>query len=179
MTVCPKPLETHLRERVDYDLKELALPVAIQEGCMFCGFPHPSEECRKVRDLTPAERRERLMRRGGCFWCLKPASHRAANCRQGKPRCSVCSGRHHPLLCDPSPAGTAATGSRSDDSVPSRQSVTVIAASCEASEHHNVVLMQTARVEASGLNGTRRVRVMCDSGSNTTFIRSDTAQKLG
>ncbi|KAF0298317.1 hypothetical protein FJT64_004330 [Amphibalanus amphitrite] len=38
---------------------------------------------------------------------------------------------------------------------------------------------KTAKVEASGLKSTCRVRVMCDSGSNATFIRSDTAHMLG
>ena len=220
MNSCPKPLQTHLKERVDYDLKELgeqagkfleahgrslyswakrsgpsgdssppphnrflgsatALPAAIHEGCVFCGFPHPSEECRKTRDLTPAERRERVMRRGGCFWCLKPSSHRAADCRQSRPRCTVCNGRHHPLVCDRPPAVAAAAGSGSADGASAAHSVTVTAASRAATEQRQVVLMQTAQVAVSGLKGTRRVRVMCDSGSNTTFIRSDTAQLLG
>ena len=220
MAACPRPLQTHLKERVDYDLKEVggqagkfleahdcslyswtrcpgpsgdssppphsrflgpatALTATIQEGCMFCGFSHPSEACRKTLDLTPAERRERVMRRGGCFWCLKRSSHRAADCRQGRPRCSVCNGRHHPLVCDRPPAVTAAAGSGSANGASAAQSVTVTAASRAATEHRNVVLMQTAQVDASGLKGTRRVRIMCDSGSNTSFIRSDTAQKLG
>ncbi|KAF0291068.1 hypothetical protein FJT64_010760 [Amphibalanus amphitrite] len=41
------------------------------------------------------------------------------------------------------------------------------------------LLSITAKVEASGLKSTCRVRVMCDSGSNATFIRSDTAHMLG
>ena len=220
MATCPKPLQTHLKERVNFDLEELgrqaakyleahgrslhswarhhaatdeessppsrshhhgstmALPAAIQEVCVFCSCPHPADDCRKVRDLTPAERRERVMRRGGCFWCLKPFSHRAADCGQSRPRCSVCNGRHHQLLCDRSAAVTGEART-SVKRMPSAQPAMATATRRTAAEHRSGVLMQTARGDAAGPNGTRRVRVMCDSGSNATFIRSDIADKLG
>ena len=39
--------------------------------------------------------------------------------------------------------------------------------------------MQTAHVKATGSKGTERIRIMLDSGSNQSFIRTGTARRLG
>ena len=39
--------------------------------------------------------------------------------------------------------------------------------------------MQTAQADAAGEHGVERVRVMLDSGSNQSFIRTETARRLG
>ena len=132
------------------------------------------------------ERRERLRRTGGCYWCFE-TGHRAADCAANKPRCTSCSGRHHVLLCSgptsaavnaaaaasPTTADTALTSLESEDT---GANVTVTAAS---TAKQSKILMQTAQVKAIGEISSRTVRIMLDSGSNQTFVRTAVARDLG
>ena len=143
-----------------------------RDQCMFCKYPHPSNECRKVKNLTLAERREALMRSAACFWCLRPG-HRASVCRANQPRCRNCGNRHSWLLCE---NGVTESGLQSS---PAATDATVTAASTSIEKPSQEILMQTARVKAQGEGGGALIRIMLDSGSNQTFIRSDLAKKLG
>ena len=145
-------------------------------NCLFCQFPHPTEECRRAKTLPAAERREQVLRRGACFLCLQPG-HLAVHCREDKPRCSECGGRHHPLVCAPRAGSIAAGSSRANEGTVREASATAASTSLVRAE--GAVLMQTARVNATGRRGTASVRVMLDSGSNQSFIRTDIARRLG
>ena len=164
-------------------------------SCVFCNYPHESSACRKARSWSVKERRDRLIQIGACFWCLEPR-HRAMQCPAKRPKCEKCHGPHHPLLCErgfrsspdtattayrmsgPHPAVTATVSSSLSDGS-SATVTTATAGTAGPRPSRGVILMQTAQVLASGESGhARKVRVMFDSGSNQTFIRSDLARDI-
>ena len=146
------------------------------QNCLFCQFPHPTEDCRRAKTLSAAERREQVMRRGACFLCFQ-LGHLAAHCREDKPRCPLCGGKHNQLVCAPrSSLPSTASSSVRDGSV---REASATAASNSMTRKEGAVLMQTAQVKATGAKGARLVRIMLDSGSNQSFIRTETARKLG
>ena len=108
-----------------------------RDRCMFCSYPHSTNECRKVKNLAVAERREALMRSAACFWCLRPG-HRVADCRANKPRCRNCGSRHNWLLCE---NGAADSG---QEGPPAATDATVTAASTSSGNPSRQIIMQTA-----------------------------------
>ena len=71
---------------------------ALGQTCLSCEYQHATSICRKAKHMTIADRRDRLIRAGACFWCLEPR-HRAAECPANRPRCERCSGLHHFSCC--------------------------------------------------------------------------------
>ena len=148
----------------------------LSTNCLFCQFPHPTEECRRAKTFSAVERREQAMRRGACFLCLQPG-HLAAHCQETKSPCSVCGGNHNQLVCVPRSNQTSATGSSVRDGSAREASATTV--STNMATTNGVVLMQTARAKATGPEGTKDIRILIDSGSNQSFIRTETARELG
>ena len=64
-------------------------------NCAFCKKEHKSEDCDTVKD--PEERKKILLKSAKCFMCFK-SGHRAFQCRN-ETSCSICSGKHHSILC--------------------------------------------------------------------------------
>ena len=130
--------------------------------CLFCDYQHATNKCRKAKQMSVPERRERLIRAGACFWCLE-LRHRAADCPANRPRCERCSGPHHFLLCERATSRTV-NAAQADAAVPDQSSnATVIAASAGGC---GAILMQTAQVYATGESQQIMVRVMLDTGSS-------------
>ena len=141
---------------------------------VFCDYQHATNECRKAKQMSVSERRERLIRAGACFWCLG-LRHRAADCPANRPRCERCSGPHHFLLCERATSRTV-NAAQADAAVPDQTSnATVITASAGGC---GAILMQTAQVYATGESRQRMVRVMLDTGSNQSFVTAAVADQL-
>ncbi len=69
-----------------------------KENCTYCGKGyHSIGDCRGFARLTPEGRREFLMKRGGCFSCLK-IGHTSKEC-PSKLSCQKCSRKHPTALC--------------------------------------------------------------------------------
>ena len=172
---------------------DTALPADRQKRsprCPFCGFSHAAEECRRARNWTVTEKFEHLRRIGACYWCFQ-LGHRAFDCEVGKPRCSGCRGRHHAFLCSGPASATAVaavavvTSSEGPDNTEATACTeltdaaireTVTAAS---TFEQDKVLMPTANVKAAGQTGERMVRMLLDSGSSQSFVRTSVSRSLG
>ncbi|XP_042146263.1 uncharacterized protein LOC121835823 [Ixodes scapularis] len=138
--------------------------------CVFCGSnEHILENC--TSPLTIQEKKEKLKAENRCFRCTKQF-HRSRECRSAqKLSCARCSRRHLTVMCDPEWAG--AGQSTSSDSNPPQ----FIGISSACTTSHNQVLLQTARMRARGQTETS-LRALIDGGSQRTFIRRDTSEKL-
>ena len=58
-----------------------ATPFAAYSGgagqmCLFWYYQHATSKCRKAKQMTVSERRDRLIRAGACFWYLEPPAPR-------------------------------------------------------------------------------------------------------
>jgi len=127
--------------------------------CAYCYEEnHSSEECGKV--ISPKERKEILRRYGRCYICLK-RGHRARDCRN-TTKCKNCQEKHHVSICGKE-----------------KESDTV-SPGLHVKDGGNIA-MQTAQAVISTDSGKARVRcrVLFDSGSQRSFIRSTIVELLG
>ena len=175
---CNYPHETNLcRKARSWTVKERRDRLIQVGACFWCLEPrHRAIQC-------PAKRPR-------CEKCNGPHHHLL--CERGSRPLSGTT-PPPPRTSGAGPAVTATVSSHLSDgpgvAVSSRRpdgssSATVTAASAGAvgsgpRRSSSVILMQTAQVLASGESGhVRRVRVMFDTGSNQSFIRSDIARAI-
>ncbi|KAG0423145.1 hypothetical protein HPB47_001065 [Ixodes persulcatus] len=139
--------------------------------CVFCcSKEHNLENC--TSPLTIKEKKDKLKVENRCFRCTKQF-HRSRECRSAyKLSCEKCSGKHLTVMCDPEWAAT--TRPTNTSSTPPQ----FIGISSSSTTAHNQVLLQTARIRASGQTETS-LRAQIDGGSQRTFIRRYTSERLG
>ncbi|XP_068211721.1 uncharacterized protein [Palaemon carinicauda] len=131
-------------------------------SCPFCNERHPPHGCRQVTDV--AARRRILLKRGLRFNCTK-SGHRS-------DKCSV----PNPLNATPRQHETAPRPSK--DKVESKQ-----CKSAKIAQMSDVdlpcAILPTAMAEVNHKQGSKRVRLFLDSGSQKSFISAKTARQLG
>ena len=140
----------------------------LKRKCVQCDKPgHYIATCFRFKKLSLQEKRDVVKKNNLCFRCLKPG-HGSATCDKV---CSKCSKKHHYHMHEDA----------SDSSKPTDDKKTAAA---------GVVASTTFKDRGRASLGVLRVRVqsedrevMCwalvDSGSNTTFIKRNVADKLG
>ena len=144
--------------------RELATASALLIGgerrvCAYCYEEnHNSEDCRKV--VSPKERKDILKRYRLCYICLK-RGHRARECRN-RMKCKKCLETHHVSICN------------------KEKESEVISPGFHVKDGGNIA-MQTAQAVIRTDSGKARVRcrVLFDSGSQRSFIRSTIVELLG
>ena len=127
--------------------------------CAYCYEEnHSSEECGKV--ISSKERKDILRKYGRCYVCLKRV-HRARDCRNTM-KCRNCQEKHHVSIC-----------SKEKES-------DIVSPGLHVKDGGNIA-MQTAQAVISTNSGKARVRcrVLFDSGSQRSFIRSTIVELLG
>ena len=166
-------------------------------NCSACGQGHQNlSQCEKFRSLQLDGRWKVAQASKACFRCLGPG-HRARNCKGHL--CAKCGRQHHTLLHNSAPSLSgppAAAPELSPEAAPFSPRPTGGASRSVAgmSEHqppnqshhrYNNQLVgghssffQTALVEARGPETSRKVRVLLDGGSDSSYIRSSLAKDL-
>ena len=139
-----------------------------QANCIFCGLTHESHECDAARNLTLNERKDVVKRENACFYCLK-RGHIAKKCRV-RIKCEWCSRRHSLLMC---PTVSSKEGTSANEKVEIRENN--LASMCGSP----AVRLQTLRMRLFSNTSERIARVVLDSGSERSYIRSDLAKELG
>lgn len=143
-----------------------------EQECVFCDKPHPSAECKKVANLTYEQRKQNLLRRGGCFKCLK-LNHISSSCRS-KANCTICGNPHHTLLCRNNIRSTPNAKGAKSDKVTSVEDQVLASVSATPS-----VLLQTLVIILRGENKDFKIRAIVDSASQRSYILDSTAEKVG
>lgn len=147
---------------------------ARQIKCMYCGYKHYTDECRKFKSLE--ERRAQLGSK--CFICLKPG-HNAKACSNARA-CYHCKKRtHHRSLCPTkfgshSNAKGASLNADAESFIPETHAV-LADGDCKR------VLMQTAVTNLTSPDGSKSipVRILFDTGSSRSYINQSVSDKLG
>ncbi|KAG0426150.1 hypothetical protein HPB47_026726 [Ixodes persulcatus] len=164
----------------------LALPtssVAPEPGsCPLCtGIGHQLQDCNT--NISSDTKRNRLRAARCCFRCGK-VNHVARNCRTStRLVCGTCSGRHITILCDiwsfpqdeSRPSFTGVSESRTDENRSLPNNVTTAPTT---STGVSSVLLQTAKAWATGTTDSALVRVLLDTGSQRTFIKRESSERL-
>ena len=135
-----------------------------------CAYPahrkdtvkHTSEECKEFQKLGVNGKEgklELLKQVSACFKCF--GNHLRSKCPSNQ-LCSKCgSDKHHVLLC---------TSVEESDSKPHVEGVSHV------SQRNTLALYPIQQVEVCGVN--KKVTVFCDSGSDTTYITYQAAQRI-
>ena len=148
-------------------------------NCRFCNLSHWSDECTKYD--TAEKRKQRI--KGCCFKCLRQG-HGAKDCPK-KVTCAHCNKRnhHHRSLC-PQKFGTAGNEQtnlaeeiepeeieQEDEDLNTENSLI---------SSGEMVLMQTARANINNPNNGIKgnVRLLLDSGSQSTYVTESLAKKM-
>ena len=138
--------------------------------CVYCNGNHFSASCTKV--VTQNERKERLRKSGRCYNCLR-MSHKFKNCDSPK-NCRYCHHRHHQSLCEQCP--TLKKDPPPQEKPPDPQSVTTNTST--QMRNKQVVLLQTAQVEAVSDHDIIPVRILLDNGSQLSYITISLKSRL-
>ena len=134
--------------------------------CVYYSGEHFSASCSKI--ITVKDRRDILLRSGGCFNCLKTC-HKSRECDSLR-NCQYYNECHHQSTCNQSPALQKVVNEINDTD---KTTSATTSASNKASDGRRVILLQTARAVAS--NGTEGVliRILFSSGSQLSYVTKE------
>ena len=131
--------------------------------CLLCPETHhPLYKCPRFNQMNVAERLEWVKTQRLCFNCLKHG-HSSQQCE--KDSCRICHAQHHSMLHLDAPAVSS-------------QPTTTAIHSLWATDS-NVLLPTAIGLIRDSHGQFLEVRCMLDSGSQSTVIREDCAQRLG
>ena len=141
--------------------------------CGFCSKPHDTETSKIALEKSPEERWSMLKSNSiiqTCYNCLKPGSvsHNSRTCK--RPKCSIdaCGKRHHNLLH---------TCNQADANKKTEDVETIAGFVSLKTGQQNLLPTALARLIHEGKELV--VRVLFDSGSEETFVRSSVIDSLG
>ncbi|XP_043480433.1 uncharacterized protein LOC122510087 [Leptopilina heterotoma] len=139
--------------------------------CIFCTLSHESRDCEMARKLDLNKKREIVKKENACFYCLKKG-HISRTCRI-RIKCEWCSCRHVLLMC-PSFLSKDSTENNSGDKdkIVKEHNLTNF---CDSPE----VYLQTLKVKLYSQSREKVVRVLIDSASQRSYIRTCIAKELG
>ncbi|XP_062698414.1 uncharacterized protein LOC134284122 [Aedes albopictus] len=166
-------------------------------SCDFCSDHHFNYQCSALKQLTTAQRAEKIRSIGLCFNCLRKG-HQSKHCPSAKT-CRKCSKKHHTLLhadsnlentqdlqdnvFDPKSVHDMSASAPSSPTLKTSPSVSTICscskAALRAAQETKTVLLSTAVVHAIDKNGNPYpCRVLLDSGSQVNFVTETMANLL-
>ena len=139
-----------------------------EKMCGFCAKSHKTARCPSALIKTPDERWDMLMKREGaptCFNCLQPGSisNNSRTCKV--PQCSVggCGRKHHMLL------------HVTEKSKPNEEDIQSLTGLVPTNKQN---LLPTASARLIYGDKECPVRVLLDSGSQETFLRTTLLQMI-
>ncbi|XP_060804700.1 uncharacterized protein LOC132901735 [Amyelois transitella] len=147
------------------------------KGCLYCNKPfHSIYKCYEYIALTPVQRVNKIKELRLCENCLRQG-HALSEC-PSKITCTVCKSKHHHTLHVDSKMNLVSTDSdRSCYDNVNNNHGTQVSLTCSTG---STVILGTAVVHVSDVLGKYQpVRVVIDSGSQTSFMTNDCAQRLG
>ncbi|XP_036340349.1 uncharacterized protein LOC118749656 [Rhagoletis pomonella] len=137
--------------------------------CVKCVGEHRIMRCRALLELGPEERFKALKATDLCFNCLK-RGHMTRQCPSGG--CKRCGRRHNTLFCREDPSNSS-VGAPKRDSLKGKPLVSCL------TYGHPTVLLATVCAYAIGDSHQRRLaRILCDPGSQASFITERLANQL-
>ena len=162
-------LKTEVRQQKRSESRSEQQQQSSPQPCLFCkSTEHRTQACEN-ESTSLQQRREFLIKENRCLKCSKKG-HRAAECK-GNPFCRKCNKKGHMTpLCNPGRAAGAREKS---------ERTNVAAHSCQSgrSDKQYLIIVTASAIGPTGLK--KNVRILFDSGSQSSFIRSEVAEQLG
>ncbi|KAH8295561.1 hypothetical protein KR018_002995, partial [Drosophila ironensis] len=128
---------------------------------------HPLRLCRKFQKISVPERLQLIRQHKLCLNCFA-RQHHVQNCTS-LHNCFTCRGRHHTLLHQGTPPGSAKQTPLGGETEKIQSTSPTAVHNYLATNTHGV-LLGTALVEIHHMGGTFKARALIDSGSEASFI---------
>ena len=138
--------------------------------CVFCKSTHNSADCEKAKLLSLEERRKIVKDDNCCFCCLK-RGHRINKCYV-QVKCNWCSKKHVLLMCPELGRKECAAEVKNDSSANVKD--------CALANFMRdpEVYLQTLRVKVRSDTRECDVRVIIDTGSQKSYVKSEIASAM-
>lgn len=137
--------------------------------CIFCNENHDSALCDKARKKSIEERTELVKSKKACFNCLK-IGHSCRYCKY-REKCAWCGGKHVILMCRKVSKETPSCPDNTDKKT-EEQSLTNFSLNPS-------IFLQTLCVKLYKGSKEQTVRVILDTGSHRSYIKSQVAKHFG
>ncbi|XP_045462409.1 uncharacterized protein LOC123672361 [Harmonia axyridis] len=142
--------------------------------CVFCANNHYSQTCENFLKLSVNKRKERIKELKLCMNCLRPG-HFSEQCRSSN--CKKCNGRHHTQIH--SDIVNEKTPDVNTNNSSSTNSNKALSYALSANKSNSCVLLYTAIAHVVDNESNRQnIRILLDSGSESSFIRADVCKRL-
>lgn len=148
-----------------------------KKGCLYCNKPfHSIYKCFEYIALTPVQRIDKIKELHLCENCLRQG-HASNEC-PSKITCTVCKNRHHHTLHVDSKTSTINSDfNNSCNDNFNNNNEDRVSLTCSTG---STVMLGTAIIHVLDVLGKYQpVRVVIDSGSQSSFLTNDCAQRLG
>jgi len=148
-------------------------------SCVFCRNKHQSHDCVKARNLPVTERIAKVREANCCYVCLRKG-HRANQCKS-LVQCFICKKKHHAIMCNAEVEKSTdpSKNSESKEKPSSSRSVDAEVVSSYSNSSSRTILLHTLKVRVIGRHSTSEVRLVLDSGSQRSYIKSSLAEQMG
>lgn len=178
--------------RPTYNASYLGTTKNPYKNCSLCNSLHPLYKCPDFHKKSPDERFQFVKTKTLCVNCLS-SIHKTFNCNSST-LCRICKKKHHTMLhfetatsnSDVNSANNAQTDladnnhAQTDIVLPSTSGMSSLAGVTASPRCFTTVLLSTALVEVLDVRGNyQKIRVLLDSGSQTSFISLKCANRLG
>lgn len=154
-----------LKQQEDFGFNSKKATPNFKSLCAFCSGNHFHAKC---PDYTTSEARtNRALKLSLCFKCLS-SDHKARDCSKGS-NCLHCKASdHHSLLCN----------FKVRNVIPTLNTMTVTSFNNSTGNENNLLMTKSIDI-ISSTNNNHSVFALIDFGSQSSFIKKATAQKLG
>ncbi|UYV62862.1 hypothetical protein LAZ67_2002175 [Cordylochernes scorpioides] len=150
--------------------------------CLFCNEDnHLSQNCSKAAKMLEADRLKKVRQARVCFKCLR-GNHLKKDCRS-LVRCKRCQGPHFQIMCRGTSYGQKNLNWSSDNrshngSAEQNEGKNEPVTAMANQVCTNNISLMTLIVKIKGPKRSKVVRVLLDSGSQTSYIRRSLAKEL-
>ncbi|KAJ8037714.1 hypothetical protein HOLleu_18605 [Holothuria leucospilota] len=156
--------------------------------CLYCGFNHRLEVCRKLGAKSHEEKLAFLRSKGLCFRCLE-GNHVSKDCKQDRLICETCQ-KPHPTVLHYNRKPEQKSSKDSSEEQTSKETAKQVKVSCTSTQIQESSICMGAgvsktslsivpvRVKSKSTNKDVETYAFLDNGSTDTFISEDLAHQL-
>lgn len=169
-------------DKTVYKKSTSANVVTDRAACSICNGDHPIYHCKRFLELSVDQRFQEIKALKLCLNCLRSTAHRSKQCSSGS--CKKCNKKHNTLLHMEvrqqwKDSESKSSDLNSSDTTGSMQ-VASTTANHAARSRGRHVLLSTAIVHVRDAKGNvHSCRALLDNGSQSNFVTTELAKKLG
>ncbi|WP_253302409.1 DUF1759 domain-containing protein [Wolbachia endosymbiont of Psylliodes chrysocephala] len=140
--------------------------------CIFCDKTHASQDCIKAQNMTLDQKRTTVIKKRGCFSCLK-LNHTFRTCKSAM-KCIICARKHHAIMCP----DLQKKGNENKDRIVDKPDENVQSLQNTLTTTISETLLQTLKVKLYAGKKCKIVRILLDSASQRSYVTKKCAEEM-